>query len=422
MKRFITDAKVVFKLMGESVIFAFSSLKTDKFRTFLSLFGVSIGIFSIVAVFTAVNALQNNIKQGFNAFGGDVIYLQQWPWGPDQGGEYKWWEYRKRPPVTEDEYNYIKSFSKTAEEVTYFSSFYKIFKRDRNYFNNGYVIAVSPNINKVINYEIEFGRDFSIMEGRGAANVVVIGYNVAEVLFPEGNAVGKTMKVGGKTANVIGVIKKQGKSMVQIFDTDNAVMVPLNFGKTMYNVSRSGGMIAMSPKDKIDKEEFLFETKQLLRSHRRLKPAQKDNFAVNEITFLTNIVSEILKVVNIVGWVIGGFSLLIGGFGIANIMFVSVKERTNQIGIQKALGAKKYVILTQFLVEAAVLSIAGGVLGVLLVWIPSLFLQNNETFPLVLTFGNAIKGLVIAAIIGLISGLIPAYNAANLDPVKAINS
>ncbi len=422
MKRFITDAKVVFKLMGESVIFAFSSLKTDKFRTFLSLFGVSIGIFSIVAVFTAVDALQSNIKQGFSAFGGDVIYLQQWPWGPDQGGEYKWWEYRKRPPVTEDEYSYIKSYSKTAEEVTYFSNFYKIFKRDRNYFNNGYVIAVSPNINKVINYEIEFGRDFSIMEGRGAANVAIIGNNVAEVLFPEGNAVGKTMKVGGKTANVIGVIKKQGKSMVQIFDTDNAVMVPLNFGKTMYNVSRSGGMIAMSPKDKVDKEEFLFDTKQILRSHRRLKPAQKDNFAVNEITFLTNIVSEIMKIVNIVGWVIGGFSLLIGGFGIANIMFVSVKERTNQIGIQKALGAKKYVILTQFLVEAAVLSIAGGLLGVLLVWGISLLFQNNETFPLVMTFANATKGLVIAAVIGLISGLIPAYNAANLDPVKAINS
>lgn len=422
MSKYLKEALVVSKMIGESATFAFSSLKTDKFRTFLSLLGVAIGIFSIVAVFCAVDSLQNNVREGFSSFGSDVVYLQEYPWAPEEGEqEYKWWEYRRRPNINEDEYSFLKANSKTAKDVVYVSSFYGLFKYGRNSFSNGYVVASSPDLEKVANVEIASGRYFSHLEYAGGTNTAVLGHSVAEALFPDEDPIGKTIKVKGLNSVVIGVIKKQGNSLVQIFDMDNAVIIPLNYGKYMSNVSRSGGMIIVAPKEGVGQDDFIADIKKLMRSQRRLKPEQKDNFAVNEMTFLINSVSQIFEMINTVGWLIGGFSLLIGGFGIANIMFVSVKERTNQIGIQKALGAKRYVIMTQFLVEAAVLSILGGLVGILLVFVGSLFLRNNESFPVILTFANAMKGMMIALVIGVLSGVIPAYSAAKLDPVLAIN-
>ncbi len=423
MKNYLKEVHTVSKMIGESVVFAFTSLKTDKFRAFLSLLGVAIGIFSIVAVFCAVDALKANVMSGLNSFGSDVIYIQEQPWEPEEGdSEYKWWEYRKRPSITEEEYNFLKSHADNARAIVYSSMFYGLFKRGRNSFDNGYVIATSPDLDKVANIEIDKGRNFSLLEAKSGTNVAVLGYEVASALFPDEDPLGKVIKVKNKSTVVIGVIKKQGQSMVSVFDTDNAVIIPLNYGKTMYDVSHKDGMIILAPNEGLDPDEFIASIRMLYRAQRRLKPSQKDNFAINKMTFLVKSFEGIFSVINTVGWVIGGFSLLIGGFGIANIMFVSVKERTNQIGIQKALGAKRYVILTQFLVEAAVLSLAGGLAGVLLVYIISLFMANNPSFPLVLSFGNIIKGLIIALVIGIISGVIPAYVASKLDPVKAINS
>lgn len=423
MNKILKETMVVLKLIGESTVFAFSSLKNDLFRTFLSLLGVCIGIFSIVAVFCAVDALKDNVHKGLSSFGGDVILIQEYPWGLEEGeGEYKWWEYRQRPAICRDDYTFLYKNSKTASTVAYFAYYYKLFTYNRNSFSNGYVIAATHGFENVMKIEIESGRLFSSMENTKGSNVVILGAEVASALFLGENPVGKSVKVGSFTSVVVGVLKKQGQSIVQVFDFDNSVIVPLAYGAMMSDVYHDGGMVMMAPKDGVSQDDFIGETKLLMRSERRLKPSQKDNFSINKMTFLTNQMDSVFKVINMAGWVIGGFSLLIGGFGIANIMFVSVKERTNQIGIQKALGAKRYVIMTQFLVEAAVLSIAGGLLGILMVWVASFFMKDNPSFPVVMSVQNAAAGLLIALVIGIISGIIPAYAAAKLDPVKAINA
>lgn len=413
---------MVLKLVLESIRFAFGSLKGDKFRTFLSLFGVSIGIFSIVTVFTAVGALQKNVESGLNSFGGNTVYVQQFPFAPPEGEEYKWWEYMNRPSPKYEEYLFLKSQSRTIVATSFVAFTNKTVKYKRASFGGGFVTAATYEWGEIANTEIEKGRYFSQFEAQSSTPVAILGYEVANALFGTEDPINKIIKIGIGNARVIGVQKKAGESIVNIFDTDNSILISYTFASTIMNVKRTESMICIKPIDGIDREEFIQEMRQLLRSARRLKPKQVDNFALNEMTFLLNQTKAIFGGINLAGWIIGGFSILIGGFGIANIMFVSVKERTNLIGIQKALGAKKYIILTQFLAEAAALAIAGGIIGLLMVFGVVLALQGNESFPMELTAYNVFRGLLISSVIGIVAGLLPAYTAANLNPVEAINS
>jgi putative ABC transport system permease protein len=414
--------QMIFKLMVESIKFAFGSLKGDKFRTFLSLFGVTIGIFSIVTVFTAIDALQSNVERGLNSFGTTTVYVQEFPFAPEEGEEYKWWEFRTRPTPKYEEYLFLKSNSKTLESVAFVTFTNLSVKYRRNTFTGGFVTAPTFEWDKVANVEIDNGRYFSMSETQSAVPVAIIGYEVAETLFKGEDPINKIIKLGNSNTRVIGVMRKAGESIVNIFDTDNSVLVPYSYAGTLFNVKRSSAMICLKPQDNVSRDEFIQEMRQLMRAVRRLKPKQKDNFALNEMTFLLNSTKEIFGGINLAGWIIGGFSILIGGFGIANIMFVSVKERTNLIGIQKALGAKKYTILTQFLAEAAVLALAGGAVGILFVSLLVLAVGSNESFPMQLSAYNIIRGLMISSVIGIVSGFLPAYTAANLNPVDAINS
>ncbi|HCV15309.1 MAG TPA: ABC transporter [Rikenellaceae bacterium] len=414
--------QMIFKLMMESIKFAFGSLKGDKFRTFLSLFGVTIGIFSIVTVFTAIDALQSNVERGLNSFGTTTVYVQEFPFAPEEGEEYKWWEFRTRPTPKYEEYLFLKSNSKTLESVAFVTFTNLSVKYRRNTFTGGFVTAPTFEWDKVANVEIDNGRYFSMSETQSSVPVAIIGYEVAETLFKGEDPINKIIKLGNSNTRVIGVMRKAGESIVNIFDTDNSVLVPYSYAGTLFNVKRSSAMICLKPQDNVSRDEFIQEMRQLMRAVRRLKPKQKDNFALNEMTFLLNSTKEIFGGINLAGWIIGGFSILIGGFGIANIMFVSVKERTNLIGIQKALGAKKYTILTQFLAEAAVLALAGGAVGILFVSLLVLAVGSNESFPMQLSAYNIIRGLMISSVIGIVSGFLPAYTAANLNPVDAINS
>ncbi|MFA6333976.1 MAG: ABC transporter permease [Bacteroidales bacterium] len=413
---------MIFKLIFESFSFAFGSLKGDKFRTFLSLFGVSIGIFSIVTVFTAIDALQKNIEIGLNSFGGTTLYIQESPWESPPGEEYKWWEYRKRPAPKYEEFQFIKSQAKTVEAAVFVVFTEKNIRYKRNSFNGGFITAPTSDWDKISNVEIEMGRYFSTFEAQSSTPVVVLGYGVYEELFKGEDPINKIIKLGSSTARVIGVQKKAGESIISIFDTDNSIVIPYRFASTIINVRNAGSMICLKPLESANRDDFLLETKLLLRSFRRLKPSQADNFALNEMTLLLKQTKSIFGGINLAGWIIGGFSILIGGFGIANIMFVSVKERTNIIGIQKALGAKKYMILTQFLAEAVVLAIAGGVIGLIMVLGIVLATQGNPAFPMELSAYNVIRGILISSVIGIVSGFIPAYTAAKLNPVDAINS
>lgn len=414
---------MIFKLMLESISFAFGSLRGDKFRTFLSLFGVSIGIFSIVTVFTAIDALKSNVESGLNSFGGQTVYVQQFPFAPPEGEEYKWWEYMNRPSPKFEEYLFLKSNARHIDAAAYVVFTNRTLKYKRASFSNGFITAATPEWGQIANVEIEKGRYFSHYEANSSIPAVILGYEVAASLFSNGeDPLDKVIKIGSSSARVIGVQKKAGESIVNIFDTDNSILITYNFAATIMNVKNTEGMICVTPSATVEREEFLQEMRQLLRAARRLKPKQNDNFALNEMTFLLNQTKAIFGGINMAGWIIGGFSILIGGFGIANIMFVSVKERTNLIGIQKALGAKKYMILTQFLAEAAVLALAGGAIGLLLVGGVVLALRGNESFPMTLSFYNIFRGLMISSVIGIVAGLLPAWTAANLNPVDAINS
>ena len=414
---------MIFKLMLESISFAFGSLRGDKFRTFLSLFGVSIGIFSIVTVFTAIDALKSNVESGLNSFGGQTVYVQQFPFAPPEGEEYKWWEYMNRPSPKFEEYLFLKSNARHIDAAAYVVFTNRTLKYKRASFSNGFITAATPEWGQIANVEIEKGRYFSHYEANSSIPAVILGYEVAASLFSNGeDPLDKIIKIGSASARVIGVQKKAGESIVNIFDTDNSILITYNFAATIMNVKSTESMICVTPTSTVEREEFLQEMRQLLRAARRLKPKQNDNFALNEMTFLLNQTKAIFGGINMAGWIIGGFSILIGGFGIANIMFVSVKERTNLIGIQKALGAKKYMILTQFLAEAAVLALAGGAIGLLLVGGVVLALRGNESFPMTLSFYNIFRGLMISSVIGIVAGLLPAWTAANLNPVDAINS
>jgi putative ABC transport system permease protein len=410
-----------FKLLNESFSFAFHSVKTNKLRTFLSLLGVSIGIFAIISVFTVVDALEKNIRDDVDALGSNVVYVETWPWG-DGGGEYKWWEYRQRPEMEYKDYLYIKANSKLAENVALYMGFRREVKYKNNSVPRTILIGVTHEWNDVYYTEIEFGRYFTMQETNVGANVAVIGSVLAEDLFEGEDPLGKVIKVDGYKTRIVGVAKRKGESMVNMIDTDDLIMLPLNFARNMVSMRHADPSIAVKAKPGIEKEELKGELRMMMRMLRRLSPSQKDNFSLNEIGALEGQLTRIFGMLNIVGMLIGGFSILIGGFGIANIMFVSVKERTNIIGIQKALGAKKYFILTQFLFEAVLLAVVGGVVGLLIVYALSALVSGGFGFTITLTWYNIIRGIAISGTIGVVSGFIPAYTAAGLNPVTAINS
>jgi len=267
--------------------------------------------------------------------------------------------------------------------------------------------------------EIAEGRYFSPLETNNGRNVVILGNTIAQKLFDGEPAVGQQVKIYGLKTEVIGVLKKEGNNMGE--GLDEQVIVPVLFAANFLNIDRDGS-IAVSPKEDISKQELIDELTGIMRSMRKLSPGMEDNFSINEISTINARFEQFFRVMTFIGWIIGGFSLLVGGFGIANIMFVSVKERTSIIGIQKALGAKNYFILLQFLFEAIFLSLLGGILGLLIIFIFTLISTYVFKFQLVLTLANIVLGITVSIVIGLIAGIVPSYVAARMDPVEAMRS
>lgn len=416
----LRSAIILIKLTRESLSFAYQAIVVNKMRTFLSLFGITIGIFAIISVFTIVDSLEKNVRDSIQSLGDNVVYVQKWPWIMD--GEYTWWKFMNRPQPSFEDLNAIRSKSLLTQSSVICLQVNQLIKYQNNSSPNTGVMAVSNDYEEVRSFEISQGRYFSPFEMQSGRPVAIVGATIASELFQETDPVGKTLKIGGRKVEVIGVFLKEGKSAIGDNSMDDIVLVPINYAKGFVDLRRVGLWIMVKAKDGVTTDDLSDELRGILRTQRKLKPVQEDNFALNKISMLRQGVDNIFKMIDLAGWIIGGFSIIVGGFGIANIMFVSVKERTSMIGIQKALGAKNYFILFQFLYESVLLSILGGVIGLLLVFGITTLISNTSDFSIVLTAANIIRGLAISAVIGIVSGFAPAWTASRLSPVEAINT
>ncbi|NBB18194.1 FtsX-like permease family protein [Runella sp. CRIBMP] len=411
-----------FRQTFESLRFAWQALRSNLLRTTLSLLGVTVGIFAIIGVFTIVDSLERSIRQSLATIGTDVVYVQKWPW--NFGGEFQWWKYFQWPETSYSDYKFLAERMEGAEAVVAMGFKGGLTAKNGNNSMDALIQGMTYDFNKVSDVEIEKGRYFTPQEIDAGRSVAIIGAEIAETLFPnDPEPIGKSFKIKGLNYSVIGVQKKKGKGLFDIAgNPDTKVLLPfLTFAKSFQNrISSSVSIVVKGKPEDEGLVELEAEIVGLLRTKRGLKPSQTTNFSINRPEAATKAVSSLFGVITLVGWVIGSFSILVGGFGIANIMFVSVKERTNLIGIQKSLGAKNYFILFQFLFEAIFLSLIGGLVGIGLVYVMS-FIQLG-TLEIVLSPKNIFLGLSVSSIIGVLAGIVPAFGAARMDPVEAIRA
>jgi putative ABC transport system permease protein len=409
------------EIVGSSFKMALQELWKNKLRTFLSLFGITIGIFCIIGVLATVNSLERNITNEIKSLGSNTIYVDKWEYtgGPD----YPWWKYVNRPVPKYEEMQEIKRRTPSAK----FAAF-KISRQDNVDFkgatlSNVNLYGVSEDFNKIQPLEIQYGRYISDAEFNRGINAVVIGNEVGEKLFGSAElAVDHEVTVRGKKALVIGVIKKQGKQMIGGWEFDQSMIIPYRFARTIMNELKADPLIMVQGRDDLTSKALKDDLTGTMRAIHRITPVKEGDFALNDINDLSESISSAFVGLNIGGAVIGGISLIVGLFGVANIMFVTVRERTGQIGLKKALGAKKRVILSEFLLESAFLCIIGGLIGLTLVFILALILSNVLSFPVYISVSNMVWTFIICISVGIIAGIIPAYKAAQMDPVVAIRS
>lgn len=393
----------------------------NKLRTLLTLLGITIGIFAIISVFTVVDTLERQIRSSIASLGDNVIYVQKWPWA--FGGDYPWWKYMNRPTPRLSEVDAIMRNTQTIEAAVFMASTQRTVEHLNSRIEQASIMAVSEDYNRIRNFELQQGRYFSHMESASGRGVAMVGYEIAQNLFRNTDPVGKYIRVFGRNLEVIGVFTKEGANTFGN-SHDELVVVPVNFISTFIETNNDeyNPSIMVMAREGISNEQMTDELTGAMRAIRRLKPTTEDNFALNETSLLSQGFDGLFAVLKLAGWVIGGFSILVGGFGIANIMFVSVRERTGIIGIQMALGAKKYFILLQFLTEAILLSLLGGMIGLVLVFGGAALASHFAEIDITLTYSNILLGINVSAIIGLVAGFVPAWSASRLNPVEAIRT
>lgn len=421
MKRFI-------HFFWEAFYLSWRAILSHRLRTLLTMLGISIGIFSITMIFTLVNTLQYSVTLNLSSLGSTILYVHNWPW---KDNSEDWFKYFNRPKVSLADYEKLKNELKYATAINFSyiknGSTVKYLKKTAE---GTQVVGCTKDFVFVNNFEIEKGRFLSEFEINGSRKSCVIGNQIAKNFFgSKSNPIGEEIIIKGKKFKIVGVFAPQGDMNIFGPSIDFQVIIPYTtfantFDVTKRTVDRLITVKAESPEKILEVENQIIG---LIRAKRGLKPSQEDNFSINKQEALMKQFDQIFGALNIGGTVISLFSLLVGGFGIANIMFVSVKERTVEIGIQKSLGSTKFFILQQFLLESVILCVLGGLIGIFFLFSISGLLQwliYMADLKLVMTikWQDIFLGLGLSVIIGILSGFLPAYTAANLDPVEAMRS
>ena len=411
-----------FEILKSTIKLAFQELSKNKLRTFLSLFGVTIGIFCIIGVLTAVSSLEKNVQDGVKSLGSNSIYIDKWDYsgGPD----YPWWKYVNRPTPKFREAALLKEKVGAGINVVFNFSTNSFIEHGNDKLDGINYHGVTEEFNEIQPIEIQYGRYLNAMDFAYGTPSILIGYDNAEKLFGNAErALGKEVQLRNRKALIIGVIKKQGRSFVGGWDFDNSIILSYYFMRQMLFDERwNNPKIIVKGPENMTPEALKDEVKAAMRSIHRLGPTEEDDFALNAVSDFSKSVSSLFNSVNLGGWLIGLLSLVVGAFGIANIMFVTVRERTPFIGLKKAIGAKKKTILMEFLLESAFICIIGGLIGLGLVVILSKILSGAFNFSIGVSPDILGLALLICVIIGIVAGIIPAVIAARMDPVVAIRS
>ena len=414
---------IVLRIIYESVVQALGQLNSNRLRSFLSLLGITIGIFCIIGVFSAVDSLEDNVRGSLAKLGDDVIYIQKISWSENPDN---WFKYLRRPNVNYQDYEVVKEKVRSAQLITFYVG---IGRRTVKYLKSSadraYMLGVTTEFSEMFKLNYEQGRFFSPNEYYYGANKCVLGFKVAEAVFGSLDPVGKSVKINGRKYEVIGVLEKSGESIINVMNFDEVILVSYELARKIANLKSNNlfgdATLCIKAAEGVSLEQMKDEVTGKLRSHRRLRPKQDDNFSMNQLSIISNFLSGFFNVLNILGIFVGGFAILVGMFSVANIMFVSVKERTRLIGIKKALGAKRYIILLEFLIESVILCILGGIAGLLLVMVAMYGLsQISDSFKLYLSVNNAALGIILSTVIGVLAGMIPAMQASRMDPVEAM--
>ena len=409
------------KVLLESIRFAFQQLISNKLRSFLSLIGISIGVFCIIGVTTSVDSLESNVRGSLEKLGRDVIYVKKWPWADLSDS---WWHYFRRPQPSHEEYAVLTKKMNTTQLTAYHTVIgMRTLKHRSSSVDGTVLIACSHSFEQMFKLEFDKGRYFSPRESQMGSSKIILGYRVAEQLFGNIEPIGREVKLSGRKYEVVGIIKKAGNDLLNPLDFDDCLLLPYNAARVLANLKSTrvfDTSITLKAKDGIPLEELKDEATGILRAQRRLKPREDDSFSLNELSMIASFFDSFFGVLNLIGFFIGFFAILVGGFSVANIMFVSVKERTSIIGVKKALGAKRYILLLEFLIESIILCLIGGAMGLLFVYLVTTILTNVIGFELFLSTTNMIVGVSLSVGIGIVAGFIPALQAARMDPVVAM--
>ena len=408
------------QIILNSLRLTFQELRVNKLRTALSLTGIAFGIYCIIGVLAAVNSLERNIQSEVKSLGTNTIYIDKWDYsgGPDQ----PIWKFRARPNPKFEEVEMIRQRSQLLDDISFLMQTGSSISYKDDVIQSASVYGIIEAQMTVQPIKFDEGRYFSASEFEAGSNSCLIGFGNAESFFGSSQrALGKHIEVRGKKLTIIGVIKKEGKNFIG-WDYDNCIMMPYKFCKQLFDEKFSNPILIAKGKDAVTTDALSDELKGIMRQIRRLSPLQEDNFSLNSVEAFSKAITGFFSVLNVVGSIIGGISLIVGLFGIANIMFVTVKERTGIIGIKKAVGAKKSSILFEFLMEAIILCLLGGAIGLFFVLISTIISSRLLDFPIFISIPMLIVTVIICIAVGIIAGIFPASRAAKMDPVVAIRS